>query len=38
MKPDSSGEWILDRQASALSANAAAFQSGVLRIELRVAR
>jgi hypothetical protein len=35
MKPDLSGEWILDRQASALSASAAAFQGGVLRIEHR---
>ena len=35
MKPDLSDEWILDRQASALSANAAAFQSGILRIEHR---
>jgi hypothetical protein len=35
MKPDFSGEWILDRQASALSSNAAAFQSGVMRIEHR---
>lgn len=33
MKPDFSGEWILDRQASVLSSNAAAFQSGVMRIE-----
>jgi hypothetical protein len=35
MKPDFSGEWILDRQASALSSNAAAFQTGVMRIEHR---
>jgi hypothetical protein len=35
MKPDFSGEWILDRQASALSTNAAAFQTGVMRIEHR---
>ena len=35
MKSDFSGEWILDRQASALSASAAAFQGGVMRIEHR---
>ena len=35
MKPDFSGEWILDRQASALSSNAAAFQTGIMRIEHR---
>src|SRR5258707_2220189 len=35
MKPDFSGEWILDRQASTLSSGAAAFQSGVTRIDHR---
>jgi len=35
MQPDFSGEWILDRHASVLSSNAAAFQSGVMRIEHR---
>src|SRR5207249_2967472 len=32
-KPDFSGEWILNRQASALSPGADAVQSGVWRIE-----
>ncbi len=35
MKPDFSGEWIQDRQASALSTSAAAFQGGDMRIEHR---
>jgi hypothetical protein len=35
MKPDFSGEWILDRQACTLSASAAGFQSGVMRIDHR---
>ncbi|MBZ5634082.1 MAG: hypothetical protein LAO55_13245 [Acidobacteriia bacterium] len=35
MKPDFSGEWILDRQASTLSPAAAAFDSGVMRIDHR---
>src|SRR5262245_29186843 len=34
-KPDFSGEWILNRQASKLSALATAIQSGVVRIEHR---
>lgn len=34
-KPDFSGEWILNRQASTLSPGAAAAQSGVVRIEHR---
>jgi hypothetical protein len=34
-KPDFSGEWILDRQASTLSPLASAYQSGVARIEHR---
>ena len=32
-KPDFSGDWTLNRQASTLSPAAAAFQSGVMRIE-----
>lgn len=32
-KPDFSGEWTLNRQASALSPAAAAFQSAVMRID-----
>ena len=32
-KPDFSGEWILNRQASTLSAIAAVVQSGVVQIE-----
>jgi hypothetical protein len=35
MKPDFSGEWTLNRQASTLSPAAAAFQSAVMRIEHR---
>jgi hypothetical protein len=35
MKPDFSGEWILDRQASTLSSGAAAVESGVTRIDHR---
>jgi hypothetical protein len=35
MKPDFSGEWILNRQACTLSSNAAAFESGVTRIDHR---
>src|SRR2546427_12913317 len=34
-KPDFSGEWTLNRQASTLSPGAAAVESGVLRIEHR---
>jgi hypothetical protein len=34
-KPDFSGEWILNRQASTLSPGADAVQSGVVRIEHR---
>ena len=34
-KPDFSGEWTLNRQASTLSSGAAAVQSGVVRIEHR---
>jgi hypothetical protein len=34
-KPDFSGEWILNRQASTLSPGADAVQSGVWRIEHR---
>ena len=34
-KPDFSGEWTLNRQASTLSAGASAVRSGVLRIEHR---
>ena len=34
-KPDFSGEWTLNRQASTLSPGAAAVQSGVVRIEHR---
>ena len=34
-KPDFSGEWTLNRQASTLSPRAAAVHSGVVRIELR---
>ena len=34
-KPDFSGEWDLNRQASSLSPAAAAMQSGVVRIEHR---
>lgn len=34
-KPDFSGEWILNRQASTLSPGADAIQSGVLRVEHR---
>jgi hypothetical protein len=34
-KPDFSGRWTLDRQACALSAAAAAFEGGVVRIEHR---
>ena len=33
MKPDLSGEYVLDRAASALSAGAAAVQSAVMRID-----
>ena len=35
MKPDFSGEWVLNRQASTLSAAAAGIDSGVLRIDHR---
>ena len=34
-KPDFSGEWILNRQASKVSALASVVQSGVVRIEHR---
>ena len=34
-KPDFSGDWRLNRQASTLSPAAAAFQSGVMRIDHR---
>ena len=34
-KPDFSGEWVLNRQASTLSPAAAGVQSGVVRIEHR---
>ena len=34
-KPDFSGDWRLNRQASVLSPAAAAFQSGVMRIDHR---
>ena len=34
-KPDFSGDWTLNRQASTLSPAAAAFQSGVMRIDHR---
>ena len=34
-KPDFSGEWTLNRQASTLNPGAAAVQSGVVRIEHR---
>ena len=34
-KPDFTGEWILNRQASTLSASASATESGALRIEHR---
>jgi len=34
-KPDFSGEWTLNRQASSLSPGAAAVESGVVRIEHR---
>ena len=34
-KPDFSGDWTLNRQASMLSPAAAAFQSGVMRIDHR---
>jgi hypothetical protein len=34
-KPDFSGEWILNRQASTVSALASSVQSGVVRIEHR---
>lgn len=35
MKPNFSGDWTLDRQASTLSSNAAAFQSGSMLIDHR---
>jgi hypothetical protein len=35
MKPDFSGEWILDRQASQLTGGASAMETGVLRIDHR---
>jgi hypothetical protein len=35
LKPDFSGEWVLDRQASDLTAGASAMEAGVLRINHR---
>jgi hypothetical protein len=35
VKPDFSGEWVLDRQASDLTGGASAMESGVLRIDHR---
>jgi hypothetical protein len=35
VKPDFSGEWVLDRQASHLTGGASAMESGVLRIDHR---
>jgi hypothetical protein len=35
MKPDFSGEWVLDRQASRLTGGASAIEAGVLRIDHR---
>lgn len=35
MKPDFSGEWVLNRQASSLSSVASAMQSGVMWIDHR---
>jgi len=35
LKPDFSGEWVLDRQASQLSGGAAAMEAGTLRIDHR---
>ena len=35
VKPDFSGEWVLDRQASQLTGGAAAMETGVLRIDHR---
>jgi hypothetical protein len=35
VKPDFSGEWVLDRQASDLTGGASAMDSGVLRIDHR---
>ena len=35
MRPDFSGEWILNRQASTLQSGAAAVESGVMRIDHR---
>jgi hypothetical protein len=35
VKPDFSGEWVLDRQASNLSGGAAAMESGVMSIDHR---
>jgi hypothetical protein len=35
MKPNFSGEWVLNRQASSLTGGASAMESGVLRIEHR---
>src|SRR5215510_8686406 len=34
-KPDFSGEWVLDRQASHLTGGASAMETGVLRIDHR---
>ena len=35
VKPDFSGEWVLDRQASHLTGGASAMETGVLRIDHR---
>jgi hypothetical protein len=35
MKPDFTGEWVLNRQASSLSQAASAMDSGILRIDHR---
>ena len=35
MKPDFSGEWVLDRQSSSLTGGASAMERGVMRIDHR---
>jgi hypothetical protein len=35
VKPDFSGEWVLDRQSSSLTGGASAMESGVIRINHR---
>ena len=35
VKPDFSGEWVLDRQASDLTGGASAMETGILRIDHR---